>query len=160
MEYLLVKWVHIFSAMLLFGTGLGSAFFKWRTDRTCDVTAIVSVNKSVVLADWVFTTPAVIIQPLTGLLLAYYQGYSLLDSWLFLSIVLFLFAGCCWLPVVYIQIVMRNMSEHTIREKRVLSARYFKWHRIWFWLGVPAFFSVLMILVLMVFKPSLHWPGI
>lgn len=157
MEYLIVKWLHILSATLLFGTGLGSAFYKWRTDRSHDLTAIESVNRHVVLADWIFTTPTVVIQPVTGLMLAYYQGYSLNEAWLVLSIALFVIAGACWLPVVYLQILMRNMSEQTKLHQRVLSVRYYKLHRTWFWLGVPAFVSIVFVYLLMIFKPSGIW---
>ena len=115
MDYLLVKTLHILSATLLFGTGLGSVFYKWRADKSADLPAIAVTNKNVVLADWLFTTPTVILQPVTGVWMALSAGYPLTSSWLVLSIVLYIIAGLCWLPVVYIQILMRDISRSARR---------------------------------------------
>src|SRR5689334_5553156 len=97
--YLILKCIHILSSTVLFGTGIGIAFFKWITDRSGDVRAIRIVTERTVLADWIFTTPAVILQPLTGLGLAWPAGYAMPGGWIFYAICLYLLAGCCWLPV-------------------------------------------------------------
>nr|WP_240950458.1 DUF2269 domain-containing protein [Collimonas pratensis] len=91
--YLLLKWLHILSANVLFGTGIGIAFFKWITDRSGDVRAIRIVTERTVMADWIFTTPAVILQPVTGLILVYLAGYPLSSCWLSYALLLYLFAG-------------------------------------------------------------------
>jgi uncharacterized membrane protein len=153
MEYLILKWVHIFSSTLLFGTGLGSAYYKYMTDRSGDLKAMAVTNRNVVLADWVFTTPTVILQPLTGFGLIYISGYSFTETWIWLSIILFSLAGLCWLPVVYLQIVMRNLSEESLKQNSELPEKYWRYARLWFWLGVPAFISLVAVFALMVFKP-------
>jgi uncharacterized membrane protein len=157
MEYLAIKYLHILSATLLFGTGLGSAFYKWRADNSGDLAAIVATNKNVVLADWLFTTPTVVIQPITGLLLVHLQGYSLREPWLWLSIALFLIAGACWLIVVYLQIKMRNSSSLALNTLTELPVSYKRQAKIWLWLGIPAFACILLVYALMVGKPTLFF---
>jgi len=150
MDYLLVKYLHILSATLLFGTGLGSVFYKWRADKSRDLAAIAVTNKNVVLADWLFTTPTVIIQPVTGLLLVYKQGYALTEPWLLTSVVLFIIAGMCWLPVVVLQIKMRDLAQAALLSRNALPELYARLYKIWFWLGVPAFLCVIAVYALMV----------
>jgi uncharacterized membrane protein len=154
LDYLLVKTIHILSATLLFGTGLGSAFYKWRSDKSAELPAIAVTNKNVVIADWLFTTPAVIVQPLSGLFLSYQQGYSVTESWLLISIVLFIIAGLCWLPVVVLQIKMRDLSYTALYSHTPLPKTYTHFLRIWFWLGVTAFLCILVVYGLMVTRPT------
>ncbi|WP_231502264.1 DUF2269 domain-containing protein [Herbaspirillum sp. RV1423] len=153
--YFLIKWLHILSATVLFGTGIGIAFFKWITDRSSDVRAIRIVTERTVIADWIFTTPAVILQPVTGLILVYLAGFPLLSGWVFYSFLLYLFAGCCWLPVLVLQIKMRDLARIADRRGIPLPAQYWRHARIWFWLGVPAFSALIVVYWLMVFKPTL-----
>ena len=153
--YLVLKWIHILSSTVLFGTGIGTAFFKWTTDRTGDVRAIRIVTERTVLADWLFTTPAVIIQPLTGLALLHMGGYTLATGWIIYSIALYLIAGACWLPVVWLQLKMRDMARVADHAGQPLSARYWRYARTWFWLGVPAFTALVFVFWLMVARPPL-----
>jgi uncharacterized membrane protein len=155
MTYLTLKSLHIFSLILLFGTGLGSAFYKFMADLHGDVHAIYTTNKHVVLADWWFTTPTVLIQPITGYYLLQELPFSLTTPWLLASIVLYLLAGACWLPVVFLQIRMRELSRQAVEQKKPLSQDYFDDARTWFWLGVPAFTAMVLIVILMVLKPTL-----
>ncbi len=155
MEYLALKWLHILSATLLFGTGLGSAFYKFMADRSGNLQAIAQTNKIVVLADWCFTTPTVILQPVTGIWLALLIGYPLTSSWLIISMLLYVVAGLCWLPVVWLQIRMKALSLEAVRNDSTLDHQYARLTRIWFWLGIPAFVALVMVYVLMVFKPAL-----
>lgn len=155
MEYLVLKWVHILSATLLFGTGLGSAFYKFMTDRTGNLQAIAQTNRIVVLADWIFTTPTVILQPVTGLWLALAVGYPLTSSWIVLSIALYIIAGLCWLPVVYLQIRMRDLAVAAVNDGTRVDRRYAQLARIWFRLGVPAFSAIIVVYYLMIFKPMI-----
>jgi uncharacterized membrane protein len=97
-----LKFVHLLGASVLFGTGLGIAFFTWMAHRTGDVATIAAIAPIVVVADTVFTVTAVIVQPVSGALLAWSIGYSLLDSWIALSLILYVIVGLCWLPVVWI----------------------------------------------------------
>jgi uncharacterized membrane protein len=154
MEYLLIKWLHILSATVLFGTGLGSAFYKWSADRTGNIQTIADTNRLVVFADWIFTTPTVILQPLTGFWLMLLLGFSFAEPWLILTYMLYILAGSCWLRVVWLQIKMRNLSNRACLENQHLDEQYYRYSRQWFWLGVPAFFSMIFIFYLMVAKPS------
>lgn len=155
MDFLIVKWIHIVSSVLLLGTGLGSAFYKYMADRSRNIQAIAHTNKNVVLADWLFTTPAIIIQPITGITMVLMLGYSITESWIFLSITLYLIAGTCWLPVVVLQIRMRNISNKAAVNNTSLPERYWKQTDIWFWLGVPAFISIIIVFFLMTNKPNI-----
>ena len=153
MEYVLVKWIHILSATLLFGTGLGSAFYKWRIDQSDNLQAIYITNRNVVAADWIFTTPTVFIQPVTGLWLTHLGNIPVSEPWIFLSLLLFIVSGLCWLPVVYLQIKMRSIAQHALQSKQSLPATYHLLARIWFWLGIPAFIAIFTVYGLMVIKP-------
>ncbi|WP_421869648.1 DUF2269 family protein [Motiliproteus sp.] len=155
MEYALVKVIHILSSTLLFGTGLGSAYYKWMADRSGDISTIASTNRIVVLADWMFTTPTVIIQPLSGFWLVKILGYPLDQLWIVLTIGLYLIAGCCWLPVVWLQIRMRDLAAEANNLNQELPRQYHRYARIWFWLGVPAFIAMTIVFGLMVFKPTI-----
>lgn len=151
MDYAIVKTLHILSATVLFGTGLGTAFFMWRANLTGDVRVIASVAKQVVLADWLFTTPTVIFQPLSGVWLVYAAGHPW-SGWVSYSLGLYLLAAACWLPVVWLQLRMRDMAMNASMRNQVLPARYWRYERTWFWLGVPAFLSMVGVFFLMVLK--------
>jgi uncharacterized membrane protein len=154
-SYFLLKWIHILSAIVLFGTGLGSAFYKYMSHRARDVRAIALTDRLVVLADWLFTTPTIIIQPLTGLAMLSLAGISLSTPWVALSLALYLLAGACWLPVVWLQIRMRAIAGAAAAQSTSLPAAYGRYMRIWFWLGVPAFAAMVGVVALMVLKPAI-----
>ena len=151
--YLLLRLAHILGATILFGTGLGTAFFMWRTDRAGDVAAIAVTARHVVLADWLFTAPAVIAQPVTGYLLLREAGYQLTEGWILLSLALYAVTGACWLPVVWLQTRMRDLAAEAHQANAGLPPLYHRYMRIWFTLGWPAFASVLAIFVLMAARP-------
>lgn len=155
MEYQLLKTVHILSSIILFGTGLGSAWYKWMSDRTGNPQQIAITNRHVVLADWLFTTPTVILQPLTGFLMLWMVQWPLSSGWIVASLVLYALAGICWLPVVWLQIKMRDIAEVALQQQVALPEEYRQLARIWFWLGVPAFSAMVVVVGLMVFKPSI-----
>ena len=154
MEYLLVKYIHVMSSTLLFGTGLGSAFYMFFTNRSRNVQAIAVVTRRVVWADWLFTTPTAIIQPATGLYLVHLAGMPLSATWIAWSLALFVFAGACWLPVVWLQIRMAAIAERAAADATPLPPRFWRYHRIWTALGFPAFFAFIVIFYLMVAKPA------
>ena len=159
MIFLSIKTLHIVSAFLLFGTGLGSAFYKFMADRNVksggNLEYLVMTNKNVVLADWLFTTPTVIIQPVTGIIMANMMNLPLTTPWIMLSLILYGIAGLCWLPVVVLQIRMREISKQALRDGTVLPEQYHRYARWWFWLGVPAFMAISLVILLMVFKSLL-----
>ncbi len=154
MEYLLVKWVHVLSSTLLFGTGLGSAFYMFFTNRSYDVRAIAVVSRRVVIADWLFTTPTAVIQPATGFYLLHLAGMPLSARWVVWSIALYILAGVCWLPVVWIQIQMAKMARLAADSDKPLPPRFWRYHLIWTLLGIPAFVAFVAIFYLMVAKPG------
>lgn len=152
MTYTTAKTLHILSMVVLFGTGLGSAFYKWMADRSGNVIHIAATNRHVVLADWIFTTPTVILQPVSGLWMIHLLELPLTTPWIAASLGLFFFAGACWLPVVWLQIRMQKLAERAAAEKSPLPGLYWQMTRWWFWLGVPAFTSMVLVVALMVFK--------
>lgn len=151
--YFILKVVHVVSAVVLAGTGFGIAFFKWIVDRTGNTSAIRVISEKVVLADWIFTLPAIIVQAATGLALAHIVGYPLTHGWLLYAIGLFCVAGLCWVPVVRLQLRMRDLARVSEAQGKPLGEQYSRYARLWFWLGVPAFASVIAIFWLMVRKP-------
>jgi uncharacterized membrane protein len=153
--YLIIKWLHILSSTILFGTGIGIAFFKWTVDRSGNVKAIRIVNERTVFADWVFTTPAVLVQPLSGAMLVYLGGYPLNTGWIVLAVLLYVFAGCCWLPVVWLQLQMRTLARQADDTGTDLPPHYQRLAQIWFRLGLPAFSSLVIVYWLMVAKPAI-----
>lgn len=154
MEYVVVKWLHIVSATFLFGTGVGSAFYKYVIDRGGNIAAIAQVSVWVVRADWLFTAPTVVFQPLSGFYLVWLMGIPLSTPWVAWSLVLYILAGACWLPVVVLQIRMRDLALAAWREHNELPALYWRYARIWFWLGVPAFTMLVIVFFLMVARPA------
>ncbi len=145
--YLWVKLIHILSASLILGTGLGTAFFMLRAHLSQNAEAMKVTTQSVVIADWIFTTPAVVIQLLTGIWLTSKLGIPYGSVWFVSVLALFILVGLCWLPVVYIQIRIREIIRNggTIDDYRFLM-------KIWIGLGIPAFASVLILIYLMVNK--------
>ncbi len=152
--WFVLKTVHIISASLLFGTGLGTAFFMWRAHRGGDVRSIATVSRNVALADWLFTTPAVILQPLTGFIMLHLAGLDWRIGWVWASLALYLLAGACWLPVVAIQLRVARIAATADAMGTGLPQEYFRLMRWWFALGWPAFIAVLLVFWLMVAKPG------
>jgi uncharacterized membrane protein len=157
MSYTVLKTLHILSMVLLFGTGLGSAFYKWMADRSGNVSHIAVTNRHVVLADWLFTTPTVIFQPISGLWIVTLLELPLATPWIAASIGLYMLAGVCWLPVVWLQIRMRNLAADAAARQQPLPMVYWRLARWWFWLGVPAFTAMVLVVVLMVGKHMGGW---
>lgn len=153
-DYFLLKTIHILSSTLLLGTGLGTAFHGWMANRSGSLAARRVVNRNVVLADWLFTTPAVIVQPVTGVWLARLAGFPLSSGWLVAAMLLYAVVGACWLPVVWIQIAMRRIADET-PDGAPLPPRYHRLARWWFALGWPAFMGVIVIFWLMTAKPEI-----
>jgi uncharacterized membrane protein len=153
MDYLTVKWLHILSSTFLFGTGIGSAFYMLFTSLSGDARATAVVARYVVIADWLFTTPAIIVQPLTGFYLLHLAQMPFTSAWILWSIVLYFVAGACWLPVVWMQIRMRGFAEDAARNNAPLPAIYWRYLKIWVALGIPAFFALVIVFYLMVAKP-------
>jgi uncharacterized membrane protein len=153
MDYVVVKWLHIVSSTLLFGTGIGSAWYMLFATLSRDVRAVAVVTKNVVTADWLFTATTAVLQPATGFYMIHLAGYPLESRWIMWSIALYVLAGACWLPVVWLQIRMRDLAAQAVQGDTPLPAQYWRYFRIWVALGVPAFAAFIVIFWLMVAKP-------
>jgi len=156
MEIIIVKTLHILSSTLLFGTGIGTAFYLLLSSWSRDAHVVASVARYVVIADWIFTATTIVFQPLSGIYLARLMGLSLLTPWLYWSIVLYLIAALCWLPVVWLQIRLRDIAIDAAARGVELPRSYAGHLGCWAALGVPALFSFLAIFYLMVAKPALQ----
>lgn len=150
----LLLWLHVIGATVLLGTGAGIAFFMLMAHRTGDPKIIAHVAGAVVIADLVFTASAVVAQPITGAMLALEIGWPMDSGWILASLALYALTGLFWLPVVVIQVRMRDLARQAVREKSSLPADYYSLFRIWFACGFPAFGAVLGILWLMLSKPQ------
>jgi uncharacterized membrane protein len=150
-----VKIVHILGTVLLFGTGLGTAFFLLMAYRSRDIDAIRVTTRHVVVADWLFTAPAVVVQPLTGALLMYSLGLPYGTAWFAAVAALYVLTGLCWLPVVRIQYRLRELAQAAPRFD-ALPPAFHRRMRIWIVLGIPAFSAVLLIVVLMVTRAGME----
>jgi len=153
--YLILKCLHILSSVLMVGTGFGSAFYMYFVNRSDSVEAQAIVSRLVVRADWWFTTPTVLLQPASGLVLAHMAGWPLNSSWIVCALALYALAGLCWLPVVFLQLRMAKMAEQAWREGTPLPQAYRRAARWWTALGVPAFAAMVAVYYLMVAKPIL-----
>lgn len=152
--YFIVKTIHIISSTVLFGTGLGTAFFFLRSYFTENIQEKFYAARTTVLADYLFTAPAVILQPLTGLWLIWKVGYDPMALWLSWTYGLYILAGLCWLPVVWIQIRLKQMLKTAVDTGAPLPDSYHTLFRIWFLLGWPAFMGLVAVFFLMVMKPT------
>jgi uncharacterized membrane protein len=154
MTYFLLKYVHVIGAAVLLGTGAGIAFFMLRAHQTGDAATVAAVARIVVLADFLFTATAVIVQPITGVLLAWNVGYGLTDGWIVASIILYIVTGAFWLPVVWMQMRMRDLAAEAAKAGRALPRSYHRLFWTWFAFGFPAFAAVLGIFWLMIARPA------
>lgn len=154
-HYLILKWIHIVSSVILVGTGFGSAFYMFFVNKSKNLEAQAIVSRLVCRADWWFTTPTVILQPITGIAMATIAGWPLTTPWIIISLVLYVFAGVCWLPVVWIQLKMAKLAQLALQNKTALPPEYWKLAKIWEWLGYPAFIAMVVIFYLMVNKPNI-----
>lgn len=152
--YVALKMIHILSGAVLFGTGMGIAFFMVWANRARDPAAVAHVAGTVVVADALFTAVAVVVQPLSGLALIRLQGHSLTEPWLLWAYGLYVLTGVCWLPVVVIQIRLRDLARAAARASQPLPPAYDRLYRVWLGLGFPAFAAVLGIYWLMIAKPA------
>jgi uncharacterized membrane protein len=153
--YLILKTLHIIGATVLLGTGAGIAFFMLMAHRTRDPRVVAHTAGVVVVADTLFTATAVVLQPVTGGGLAMMAGYPVFSGWVGLSLALYVLVGVFWLPVVWMQLRMRDLARQAVAENAALPPAYFQLWRLWFAFGFPAFGAVLLIIWLMTNKPSL-----
>jgi uncharacterized membrane protein len=154
--YFAVKFLHVIGAAVLLGTGAGIAFFMLMAHLRGNVAVIGGVARIVVIADFIFTATAVVIQPVTGIWLAWHANYSLWDGWIFLSILLYIVTGIFWLPVVWMQMRIRDLATDAAARNVPLPRLYHRFFWWWFAFGFPAFAAVIAIFWLMIAKPTVN----
>jgi uncharacterized membrane protein len=153
MLYLAIEYVHVLGAIVILGTGTGIAFFMLMAHRSGDAAFIAKTAEVVVIADFIFTLSAVWLQPVTGGLLMWLSSTSITERWLLTALVLYAIAGAFWIPVVIMQIEMRDLAKVAVSKGAPLPPRYYSLFRRWFLFGIPGFGSVMAILWLMIAKP-------
>jgi uncharacterized membrane protein len=153
MLYLAIEYLHVLGAIVILGTGMGIAFFMLMAHRSGDPAFIANTAAVVVTADFIFTLSAVLLQPVTGGLLMWLSSTSITEGWLMTALVLYAIAGAFWIPVVFMQIEMRDLARTAVAKGAPLPPRYFLLFRRWFLFGIPGFGSVMAILWLMIAKP-------
>jgi uncharacterized membrane protein len=154
MTYFILKFLHVIGAAVLLGTGAGIAFFMLMAHVGGKPTVIAGVARIVVLADFLFTATAVVVQPISGVLLANEVGYSLREGWIVWSFVLYFITGAFWLPVVWMQMQMRSLAEAAVEHGAALPPAYHRLFWWWFAFGFPAFAAVVTIFWLMIARPQ------
>ena len=159
MMSLLLKYLHVIGAAVLLGTGAGIAFFMLMAHVSGKPAVIAGVARIVVTADFLFTATAVVAQPITGVLLARSMGYSLLEGWIVTSIILYIVTGAFWLPVVWMQMRMRDLAASAASGGTPLPRTYHKLFWLWFAFGIPAFTAVATIYWLMIARPQIAFPA-
>ena len=152
--YDITKWLHILGSTVLFGTGAGTAFQMVMAMRGGDPAVIAAVARNVVIADWVFTTPAGILQPITGIALVYLTGVPLTEPWLLIVYALYVLAFVAWVPVVWLQHRIRDLAAQSAAAGQPLCEKSRTHYRLWFALGWPAFMALLGVFWLMVSRPQ------
>jgi uncharacterized membrane protein len=153
-HYVLLKWLHVLGASVIFGTGLGTAFHFWITQRREGMAAVAAAARSTVLADYLFTLPAVVAQPITGLALARVAGYPLDAFWIVAGFALYLVAGACWVPVVLIQRRLHILAAQSVANGAAPGPEFARLVRWWTWLGWPAFIAMAGAFWFMIAKPA------
>jgi uncharacterized membrane protein len=151
--YFLVKYLHVLGAIVILGTGTGIASFMLMAHLSRDAAFIARTAATVVIADMLFTLTAVILQPVTGGILMALTSTTFAERWLVASLGLYAAAGLFWIPVIFMQIEMRDLARAADTQHQPLPPRYFALFRRWFWFGIPGFGSVMIILWLMIAKP-------
>jgi uncharacterized membrane protein len=159
MEYLEIKWLHVLSSAMLFGTGIGSAFYLLLATLGRDARAVAAVSRYVVVTDWLFTATTAVFQPLTGFWMMHVADIAWSTPWIALSLGLYAFAIACWLPVVWIQLRLRDLSAQAAAANTALPRAYWRMFTWWVGLGLAAFIAFLAIFHLMVVKRLPFVPG-
>jgi uncharacterized membrane protein len=152
--YFIAKYLHVLGAIVILGTGGGIAFFMLMAHRSGDAAFIARTASTVVIADMLFTLSAVLLQPVTGAVLMILSSTSPSEPWLATALGLYAVAGMFWVPVVFMQIEMRDLARTAAASHTPLPPRYFMLYRRWFLFGIPGFGSVMAILWLMIAKPG------
>jgi uncharacterized membrane protein len=149
----LVKVVHVLAVVVLLGNLLMAPFWRKRLAAVGGVQARAAANRSVRVADLMFTLPGWVLVLATGIMLIIYRGMQ--GGWLHLSLLLFL----GWLVFWHV-FVLRTRKAMIARADEAASggetpAELAQYERQWQqWSYLAAGIAVL-ILILMVAQPRL-----
>lgn len=152
--YLVLKYVHVLTAAVLLGTGAGIAYFMFTACLSRNIEALRVVARNVILADWIFTATAVVLQPVTGAWMMIERGWPFTSNWFIVTAMLYVATGACWIPVVFLQYRMARLANDATSFE-ALGPEFNRAFRWWVALGVPAFGMVLALYAIMIFKPGL-----
>jgi uncharacterized membrane protein len=152
----LLEILHILGAMILFGSGIGIAFFMAVSNRTGNVALIAGTARIVVIADIALMATAFVLQPVTGLSLAHIAHLHIWQSWLAISLGLYGLIGLLWLPGFWLRLQMKDMAATALAAGTPLPPRYRQYLRLWYWCGTPGFIAIIAILYFMVTQPE-YW---
>jgi uncharacterized membrane protein len=154
MEIQIATTAHILSAFLLCGTGFGVALRRVAGQVPRQMHVMLVSHSHFVELDWLFTLPALVLQPLSGFWLAEIAGVSLTAPWMVVSFALYGVTLCCGLAALWLRNAMYDVAAPALRDGGELPARYHRLFRAWNALGWPAFAATLAITVLMVVRPD------
>jgi uncharacterized membrane protein len=148
-----LKIVHIITASVLFGTGLGTAIYMLYANMLKNIPIIALATRRVVTADWLFTGISGVLQPITGIAMLYMKGYKLTNAWAIAVFTCYCIAAVCWFIVVYLQIRCRDLAIAALKSNTALPKKYQQYFVAWVILGFPAFLSLILIFYLMANNP-------
>ena len=154
MIYVWIKILHVISASILFGTGLGTAFYMFYVNLQNNIALIAKATYAVVIADWLFTATSGVIQIMTGFAMVYLKGYSFQSLWVLGSIVGYVIAMICWFPVVWLQMRCYDLAFEAVSHNKPLSSQYRRYFKTWWLLGIPAFIALICVFYLMANRPE------
>ncbi len=154
-DYHGLKLLHILSAVVMTGTGIGLAYFLFLAVLTKKQEALVAIARWVIWGDWLFTLPAIITQIISGLLLVERLGWSFASVGMHWILTLYALMLVCWLPVIVIQYKLYHISLKILTEGQDVHCHpsFKRLFRLWVLLGSIAFVCVLLLFWIMIFKP-------
>ncbi|MCR2805866.1 DUF2269 domain-containing protein [Paenibacillus soyae] len=149
-------WLHLLGVLLAVGNIVTAAFWKVQADRSGQPAVAHAAARNVMLADYAFTIPGLILIVVSGSMMAERAGMSLTGlNWLTLSLVLFAISGIIWgIFLIPLQRRMIRLSAECVAEGR-LSQAYRAASRSWAIYGTIATLLPIVILYLMVMQPHL-----
>lgn len=151
MLYLSVKTLHVLAATLFLGTGIGSAYYKFRADQSGDLRVVAWAQRAIVTGDLIFIVPAGVLLPATGLWMATDRGWPLTSGFVFWGLLGYAVAGVTWLPAAYLQLRMRRAADEALARGEALPEQFERDRRVWLALGFPSFIAAMTTVYVMVF---------
>ncbi|MDQ0115862.1 DUF2269 family protein [Paenibacillus harenae] len=145
--------LHLLGVLLMAGNIITAAFWKIRADLAGNPIVIHQAAKNVMIADYAFTIPGLVMIIVSGGAMASESGVTWTGiNWLTLSLILLSVTGIIWLAILIpLQRKMIRSSADGIKTGTI-SAEYRRASRQWAIYGVAATLLPIIILYLMVMK--------